>query len=248
MRTLGIIGSGLVGRSVARLGLRAGLEVVLSNSRGPETLTDLVGSLGGRARAGTVEDAGCAGDLVVAAVPLRAFDRLPAEALIGKTVLDTCNYYPERDGHVPDLDAGVPSSAQLQSHLAGSRVVKAFNTITPHQLETLAHHEPDRGALPIAGEGVGKAEAANLLDLLGWDAVDIGSIADSWTIEPNTPAYVIPYLGETPVEGADFHTWTTRIRGVAVPAQEIEALVSAAVRLSAGDARTPLEGSAPRPA
>jgi predicted dinucleotide-binding enzyme len=232
----------MVGSAIARLALKSGLEVVLSNSRGPGTLIDLVAELGGRVRAGTPEDAARAGDLVVAAVPLKSFTQLPVDALIGKVVMDTSNYYPSRDGHVADLDAGlVPSSALLQQHLVGSHVVKACNTITPHQLETLASQTPDRGALPIAGDAVGKASVAALLDRLGWDALDIGTLDDSWRIEPDTPAYIIPYLGEFPPAGEDFHTWTTRLQGVAVPALELEVLVAAAVRQSAGDARTPLE-------
>ncbi|SPL97218.1 Predicted dinucleotide-binding enzymes [[Actinomadura] parvosata subsp. kistnae] len=138
-RTLGLIGSGLIGSSLARLALAAGLDVVLSNSRSPETLADLVADLGEHARAATPSEAALAADLVVAAIPFKAHHHLPARALAGKTVLDTSNYYPERDGHLPALDTGdLTSSALLQRHLKASRVVKAFNTITPHQLITLA--------------------------------------------------------------------------------------------------------------
>lgn len=243
-RTLGLIGSGMIGSSVARLAVAAGLEVVLSNSRGPETLADLVADLGGRARAATPADAAHAADLVVAAIPLKAYELLPADALAGKTVLDTANYYPQRDGHLAELNAGeLTSSALMQRHLADSHVVKAFNNITPHQLFSLARPAgaPDRSALPIAGDGAeAKAEATRLLDMLGYDAVDIGSLAASWRSEPNTPVYVQPYLGETPPMSLEaFFRWTLQTRGIVVPAARVGMLVKTAVRRRAGEARIP---------
>ncbi|MGP4096132.1 NADPH-dependent F420 reductase [Nonomuraea sp. KM90] len=243
-RTLGIIGSGMIGSSVARLAVAAGLEVVLSNSRGPETLADLVSGLGGRARAATPAETARAADLVVAAIPLKAYGLLPAEALADKTVLDTANYYPERDGHLAELDAGeLTSSALLQRHLAGSRVVKAFNTITPHQLVSLARPTgaPDRSALPIAGDDApAKVEAARLLDVLGYDPVDIGTLAGSWRSEPDTPVYIRPYLGDVPALNVeDFLRWTARTPGVVVPAAQVRELVEIAVRRPAGEARLP---------
>ncbi|MBT2452827.1 NAD(P)-binding domain-containing protein [Streptomyces sp. ISL-43] len=242
--TLGFIGSGMIGSSVARLAVAAGLEVVLSNSRGPETLADLVADLGGRARAATPAEAARAADLVVAAIPLMACEQLPADALAGKTVLDTANYYPERDGHRAELDTGeLTSSALMQRHLAGSRVVKAFNNITPHQLVSLARPEgaPDRSALPIAGDDEGaKTEAARLLDALGYDTVDIGTLAASWRSEPNTPVYVEPYLGAIPRLSLEaFLDWTSRQPGIVVPAAHVDKLVKAAVRRPAGEVLLP---------
>ncbi|MFE7799798.1 NADPH-dependent F420 reductase [Nocardia sp. NPDC057440] len=241
---LGVIGSGMIGSSVARLAVAAGLEVVLSNSRGPETLADLVADLGERARAATPAVAARAADLVVAAIPLHACEQLPAEALAGKTVLDTANYYPERDGHVAELDAGeLTSTALMQRHLAGSRVVKAFNNITPHQLFSLARPAgaPDRSALPIAGDDAeAKAQATRLLHVLGYDAVDTGSLATSWRSEPNTPVYIQPYLGEMPAMSVeDFLRWALRTPGIVVPAAQVGRLVEAAVRQQAGEARLP---------
>ncbi|WP_330255314.1 NAD(P)-binding domain-containing protein [Nocardia sp. NBC_00565] len=245
-QTLGLIGSGMIGTSVARLAISAGLDVVLSNSRGPETLTDLVAELGGHARAATPDEAAHAAHIVVAAIPLHAHDQLPADALIGKTVLDTANYYPERDGHLAELDAGaLTSSALIQRHLAGARVVKAFNNITPHQLFALARPAgaPDRSALPIAGDDAeAKATATWLLDLLGYDAVDTGALATSWRSEPNTPVYIQPYLGETPAMNVEaFLRWTLRTPGIAVPATQVGKLVATAVRQPAGAARLPSE-------
>lgn len=150
-KTLGLIGSGMIGGGLARLAVAAGLDVVLSNSRGPRTLAGLVAELGGHARAATPEEAARAGDLVVATVPLKAYDRLPAAALAGKVVIDTMNYYPDRDGRIAELDAGGPtSSALVQRHLADSRVVKAFNSIDFRRLFVSARPSgaPDRSALP----------------------------------------------------------------------------------------------------
>lgn len=245
--TLGIIGSGMIGSSIARLAVAAGLEVVLSNSRGPETLADLVADLGERARAATPAEAASAGDMVVAAIPLNAYARLPAEALAGRTVLDTANYYPERDGHLAELDTGkLTSSALIQRHLADSQVVKAFNNITPHQLFSLARQagEPDRSALPIAGDDTAaKAAATRLLDVLGYDAVDIGTLATSWRSEPNTPVYIHPYLGETPSLSVEaFFRWTLQTPGIVVPAAQIGKLIETAVRQPPGEARIPNDG------
>jgi predicted dinucleotide-binding enzyme len=234
----------MIGSSVARLAVKAGLEVVLSNSRGPETLADLVADLGGQARAATPAEAARAGDLVVAAIPLNAYERLPAEALTGKTVLDTANYYPERDGHLAELDSGeLTSSALMQRHLTGSRVVKAFNNVTPHQLITLARPAGamDRSGLPIAGDDdEAKAETTRLLDVLGYDGVDTGALATSWHSEPDTPVYIRPYLGEVPAMNVEaFLRWTLQTPGVAVPAEDVRKLVETAVRLPAGEARLP---------
>lgn len=138
-QTLGIIGSGMIGGAVARLAVAAGLDVVVSNSRGPESLAGLVAELGARARAATPAEAARAGDLVVVAVPLRAYDRLPAAELAGKTVIDATNHYPDRDGRIAALDTGeLTSSALVQRQLAGATVVKAFATIDFHHLATLA--------------------------------------------------------------------------------------------------------------
>ncbi|WP_075737239.1 NADPH-dependent F420 reductase [Streptomyces acidiscabies] len=239
-RTLGLIGSGNIGTAVARLAIAAGWDVVLSNSRGPETLADLVTDLGEKARAATPAEAARAGDLVVATVPLYAYDKLPVDALDGKTVLDTLNYYPARDGRLPELDANdLTSSDLVQRQLAGSRVVKVFNNIGAHQLATLARPSgaPDRSALPIAGDDPGaKKEAADLLDALGWDAVDVGTLAESWRVEPETPVYVKPYVGEAPegLSPVEWFGWMQETPGVTAPASRIRELADSAVRGPAG--------------
>src|SRR4051812_40728634 len=136
IRTIGTIGAGQIGTAVARLAVAAGYDVVLSNSRGPETLADLVDELGPRATADTPEGAATRGDLVVVTIPLRAIGDVPVEPLAGKIVVDTNNYYSARDGHIAELDDHSGTSAGLlQRHLPDSRVVKAFNHIQAGQLE-----------------------------------------------------------------------------------------------------------------
>ncbi len=242
-KTLAFIGSGNIGAAVARLAVAAGLDVVLSNSRGPETLAELGAELGEHARAATADDAARAGDLVVATVPLNAYDRLPVAALAGKTVIDTMNYYPDRDGRIAELDTGaLTSSALVQRHLADSRVVKAFNNIDYRHLFTSARPSgaDDRSALPIAGDDDdAKALVARLLDTLGYDVVDTGALAGSWRSEPGTPVYVQPYLAQRP-EGLspdDAQRWFFETPGVPVPAARVTELVQGAVRLAASDAR-----------
>ena len=198
MTTLALIGSGNIGSGVARLAVAAGHDVVLSNSRGPETLTDLVAELGPRARAATAQEAAEAGVVVVVTVPLKAVPSLPAEALAGRLVLDTSNYYPQRDGNVAELDdRSTTTSAWVQQHLPEARVVKVFNNIFYGHLPELARPagSPERSALPIAGDDeAALREATAFLDTLGYDTVVAGSLADSWRFEPGTPAYGAVYF------------------------------------------------------
>lgn len=235
-KTLGLIGSGMIGSALARLAVAAGLDVVLSNSRGPETLADLVAELGDHARAATPQEAARAGDLVVATIPLKAYEQLPAAALADKTVIDTMNYYPDRDGAIAGLDTGDSTSSELvQRHLADSRVVKAFNNIDFRRLSTGARPSgaPDRSALPLAGDDpAAKVEAARLLDALGYDAVDIGTLTDSWRSQPGTPVYVQPYMAERPegLSQEEAERWFFQTPGVPLPADRVKELVDAATR------------------
>jgi 8-hydroxy-5-deazaflavin:NADPH oxidoreductase len=183
MTTVGFIGSGMIGGTVARLSVAAGHHVVLSNSRGPETLTDLVDELGPLATAATGPQAATAGDIVVVSVPVKAYPHLPAQALAGKVILDTGNYYPQRDGQLADLDSGaLTASERLQRQLPDSTVVKTFNNIFFKHLASLARPSgaADRTALPIAGDDEkAKATVAEFLDSIGYDTVDTGSLAQA---------------------------------------------------------------------
>jgi len=238
--TIGFIGSGMIGGSLARLAIAAGLDVVLSNSRDPETLSDLVGQLGEHARAATPAEAAQAGDLVVATIPLKAYTALPAKALRGKTVIDTMNYYKPRDAALPQLDSGdLTSSAMVQQHLADSRVVKACNNIVFHHLLTLARpsHSPERSALPIASDShEAKEQVAQFLNVLGYDTVDVGTLSDSWRSQANTPVYCKPYMPEIPkgMSMDDTAAWIFESPGVPAPASKIKALVESAVPVNTG--------------
>lgn len=197
MTSVGFIGSGHIGGTVARLSVAAGYDVVLSNSRGPQTLAEIVSELGPLARAATSEEAASAGDLVVVSIPLHAYQNVPAGPLAGKLVLDTCNYSPGRDGQIAELaDGSLTSSELVQRHLAGAPVVKAFNNIFYLHLLSLARPAgaPDRSFLPIAGDAADAlAGASAFLDAIGYGAVDAGPLASSWRQQPGTPVYGPPY-------------------------------------------------------
>jgi 8-hydroxy-5-deazaflavin:NADPH oxidoreductase len=197
MTTVGLIGSGRIGGTVAKLAVAAGHPVILSNSRGPDTLVELAGQLGPLARAGTGRDAAEGGDLVVVTIPLHAFRNVEPEPLAGKIVIDTCNYYPQRDGQIAELDSGALTSSELiQRHLVLAALVKAFNNIFYKHLESLTRPAgaPDRSYLPIAGDDpAAKAAVTAFLDSIGWGTVDAGPLAESWRQQPGAPVYGAPY-------------------------------------------------------
>jgi hypothetical protein len=193
MTTLGIIGAGHIGSQLARLGVANGYDVVLSNSRGPATLEGLITEVGPRARAALPAEAAAAGDLVIVTIPLHAIDTLPLPELAGKIVIDTNNYYPQRDGNIVALDEETTTTAELlQDLLAESRVVKAFNHIYAADLTTdgLPAGAADRRALVIAGnDPEARTVVTALLDDFGFDTVDLGPLTESWRIQRDTPGY-----------------------------------------------------------
>ncbi len=202
MTTIGLIGAGHIGGTVARLAVDAGHDVVLSNSRGPETLVDLVDELGSHARAATAEEAAEAGEIVVVTIPLMRYREVPVEPLRGTVVIDTNNYYPQRDGRIAELDdESTTVSELLQAHLPESKVVKAFNNIHFRHLLALSRPagDPERSALPIAGDDqVAKKAVTDLLDDLGYDVVDAGPLAEGWRFQRDTAAYGVPYTDSWP--------------------------------------------------
>lgn len=193
MKTIGLIGAGHIGSQVARLAVKNGYDVVISNSRGPDSLKELVAELGPKARAATPLEAAKAGDLVVVTVPLKAYKSVPVEPLAGKIVIDTNNYYPQRDGHIRELDdESTTTSELLQAHLPKSKVVKAFNHIYAAELTTHGSPAgtPNRRALVIAGDdAAAKTTVTKLLDQFGFDTVDAGKLAEGWRIQRDTPGY-----------------------------------------------------------
>lgn len=195
MTTLGIIGAGNIGSQVARAAITAGYDVVIANSRGPETLESLVEELGPKARAATAAEAGAAGDIVVVTVPLNALSQVPVEPLAGKIVLDTNNYYFERDGRIEALDKGETTTSQLlQEHLPTSKVVKAFNHIRSADIttDTAPAGAPYRRALAVSSDHPEAVElATRFYDEIGFDAVDVSPLSESWRVERDRPAYVV---------------------------------------------------------
>ncbi|WP_307450331.1 MULTISPECIES: NADPH-dependent F420 reductase [Microbacterium] len=195
MTTVGIIGAGHIGTALAKGFTQNGYDVVIANSRGPETLTDLVASIGDKARAASAQDAAAAGDIVVVTVPLKAIDAIPVAPLEGKVVLDTNNYYFERDGHIVDLDEKKTTTSQmLQEHLPASHVVKAFNHIMAADILTDGSPAgtPNRRALATSSDSDDAvALVTRIYDEFGYDTVNIGPLSESWRVERDQPAYVV---------------------------------------------------------
>jgi predicted dinucleotide-binding enzyme len=190
---IGIIGSGRIGATVAKLLTRAGHDVEIANSRGPETLGGVADDTG--ARPATVEDAAEFGTLVLVAIPLHAIGGLPADSFAGKVVLDANNYYPGRDGQIDRIDSGETTSSELLAeHLRRARVVKAFNTM---YFETLATQgrpgapREERLALFVAGDDAeAKRLVAGLIEEIGFAAVDTGPLGEGGRRQqPGGPLY-----------------------------------------------------------
>lgn len=192
---IGIVGAGNIGGALAHRFRAAGHDVTIANSRGPGSLAALATETG--ATAGTVNDAVAGAEVVVVTIPLSKIPELPnslfADASAGLVVIDTSNYYPrQRDGLLPGIEDGIVESRWVEQHL-GRPVVKAFNSIiAKHLLENgRPAHAPDRIALAVAGDDPrAKATVMGLIDAIGFDAVDAGSIADSWRQQPGSPGYL----------------------------------------------------------
>jgi predicted dinucleotide-binding enzyme len=192
---IGIIGAGHIGATAASLFVKEGHEVAISNSRGPETLDPLVEELGDNATAANVEQARDFGDVVFISIPFVRHTELPVEGWDDKVVIDTSNYYPDRDGNFPDVDSGKLTSSELvQSHLFGGRVVKGFNTIWFEHLKTQGDTSlplEQRRAIFIAGDDSdAKETVARLIESIGFAAVDTGFLHEGGKIQqPGSPIY-----------------------------------------------------------
>ena len=190
---IGIIGAGHIGGNLAQLGVRHGHQVVIANSRGPQTLGEVAARTG--ATPVDVADAARDAEVVIVAVPLRAVAELPAglldSAAPGVVVIDANNYYAQRDGRIEPIENGTVSSRWVGEQL-GHPVVKVFNNIVAQQLldRSTAPGTAGRRALPVTGDDErARTVVLNLVDELGFDAVDIGSLDESWRYQPDTPAY-----------------------------------------------------------
>ncbi|RYL91660.1 NADPH-dependent F420 reductase [Sporolactobacillus sp. THM19-2] len=190
---IGFIGSGNIGQAVATSAIRAGYSVVMSNSRGPETLKGLIRKLGPKAEAATAEQAAREGDMVVVTVPLYALPKLPTDGTAGKTLIDTMNYYPGRDGRIASLDSNSTTTSELTAkHFPEAHVVKAFNSIIAGEIVTTGKPkgDPQRRALPIAGDSAAaKKDVTDLLNAIGFDVYDAGVLHEGYRFQNGTPAY-----------------------------------------------------------
>ena len=210
MTTIGLIGSGNIGSTVARLAVAAGHDVVLSNSRGPETLADLVAELGDRARAATAAEAAEAGDIVVVTIPLKAYREVPVEPLRGKIVIDTNNYYPDRDGHIAELDDESTTTSELPpgppARVARGEGLQQHLRPPPRLAGAARRAIPTgrRSRSPVTTR-TPSATVTELLDSIGYDALDAGPLREGWRYQRDTVAYVQPYAQP---DAEDFATGT----------------------------------------
>jgi 8-hydroxy-5-deazaflavin:NADPH oxidoreductase len=194
MTTIGIIGSGRVGSNLAQAAIAHGYDVVVSNSQGPDSLAGLVKELGPQARAATPAQAAADGDFAIVAIPVTTIDLVPVEPLAGKVVIATVNYFPQRLGHIPEIDNGTTTApGLLQAHLPTSKVVRAFSMINAGEMSGDGHPagDPKRRALALAGDDpAAKQLVANLYNEFGFDALDIGGLDESWRLDAGQPAFV----------------------------------------------------------
>lgn len=192
---IGIVGAGHIGGTLARRWTKLGHQVSIANSRGPASLRDLAAETG--ATPGTVEEATQGADVVVVTIPLKNVPQLPKQVFqelpSATVVIDTCNYYPrQRDGQIAAIEEGLPESRWVEQQL-GHPVIKVFNNIMASHLLNNGQPAgtPGRIALPVAGDDErAKDTVMRLVDELGFDPVDTGSLDESWRQQPGSPAYV----------------------------------------------------------
>ena len=192
---IGIIGAGNIGANAAKLFVKAGHEIAIANSRGAETLKDLVAELGENAQAMSIEEATKFGEIVFVSIPFGKYKTLPANLFRDKIVIDSNNYYPDRDGNYAELDENKTTSSELLAeHLRGARIVKSFNTIWFEHLKTQGDVNlpiEERRAIFIGGDDAeAKETVARLIEEIGFAAVDTGDLRDGGaTQQPETAIY-----------------------------------------------------------
>ena len=190
---IGIIGAGNIGATLTRRLTALGHDVAVANSRGPETLSELAAQTGATAVPAT--EAANGADLVIVTIPVKAVPLLPRAILggasAGAPIIDTGNYYPARDGRIEAIEEGMTESRWVSEQL-GHPVVKAFNNIRAQHLLELGKPagSPGRIALPVAGDDPEtKRIVMDLVDELGFDPLDAGTIDESWRQQPGAPVY-----------------------------------------------------------
>jgi predicted dinucleotide-binding enzyme len=194
MTTIGLIGAGHIGSTVAKTAIAHGYSAVISNARGPASLGDLVGEIGGGIEAVTIEEAVNRADIVLIAVPFKNYSTLDPEPFAGKLVIDANNYFPQRDGPNKPLDDHEMTSSELvQAHFSRATVVKAFNSIDAAELITDAKPSSDanRRAMALCGnDATAKKTVSKFIDDIGFDAVDIGDLDQGWRFGPESLVFV----------------------------------------------------------
>jgi predicted dinucleotide-binding enzyme len=195
MTTIGVIGAGHIGRSFSLAAIAKGYEIVIANNSGPETLGELVAELGPSASAATAADAAATGEFAILAIPLSGATALPVEPLAGKVVLTTCNYFAKRDGPIAEIDSGELTVPQyLRARMPTSKLVRAFNHLDAAAIASdgTPAGTPNRRALGYAGDDPGaKQLAADLYEEFGFDAVEVGGLADAWRLDVDQPTFVV---------------------------------------------------------
>jgi len=191
MMEIGIIGSGNIGSTLAGYLTKLGHQVLIANSRGPESLGEIAGKTG--ATAVTTEEAAGATDLIIIAIPDKAIVNLPKEILSDSKaiIVDAGNYYPSRDGQIDDIEGGLTDSEWV-AKIIGHQVIKAFNNIVAPSLasKATAAGSANRIALSVAGDDQQQIQTViNLIDYIGFDAIDGGALSESWRQQPGEPAY-----------------------------------------------------------
>jgi 8-hydroxy-5-deazaflavin:NADPH oxidoreductase len=190
---IGIIGAGHIGSTLAYLFSKAGHEVEIANSRGPDTLRELEKQYGDNVRAVTLDEAARDGEIVVVTIPLGRYRELPAADLALKTVIDTCNYYPSRDGQIAELDHDETTSSELvQRHLSGAHVVKAFNAMRWDHLREYGREggAAQRYGIPVAADDqAAKRQVMDLIEQVGFQPVDAGPLAAGRAFQPGADVY-----------------------------------------------------------
>ena len=194
---IGIIGAGHIGGTLTRRLATIGHDVYVANSMGPETLAELARETG--AKPVTVKEAAQRGEVVIVTIPMKAIPKLPRDLFSGTPedlpIVDTGNYYSQRDGLIKEIEDGTTESRWTSRQL-GRPVIKAFNNIYAQHLLELGKPRGTKGriALPVAGDdAAAKKIVMDLVDQLGFDPVDAGTLDESWKQQPGTPVYAADF-------------------------------------------------------
>ncbi len=209
---IGIIGAGNIGGNAAKLFAKAGHEIAIANSREPETLADLVKEIGGNAKAVTVEEAAKFGEIVFVSIPFGKYKELPANEFDGKIVIDSNNYYPDRDGQFEDIDSNKTTSSELLAeHLSGAKVVKAFNTIWFEHLKTQGNTDlpvEERRVIFLCGDDEdAKKKVSALIEEIGFGAFDTGNLSEGSKTQSTTSAIYNRDLTVAEVDGVLYSSY-----------------------------------------